>query len=311
MEPYIRMNTEFRKEAKSEFETNFYKLINNSVFGKTMKNLRNRVDVTIVRSWETEKIRRLVARPSYARHEIFRNDLAGIHMHKTRLLLNKPIYTGMTILENSKILMYNFFYNRMKARYGPKCELIYSDTDSLLMKIETDDVYRDMAEDLVLYDTSNYPKGHPLYSSKNKKLLGKMKDECAGRVIDEAVTIRPKMYSIMEEKEKNVKKAKKVKKNVVEKEIRHEQYKEALFEKKQFWNGMNILRSEGHEVYGMHVNKVSLSSFDTKRWVADDGVHTLAYGHKDIIRQTLPRLLEAEAVYLEAQPTVLRDQSRA
>jgi len=91
--------------------------------------------------------------------------------------LDKPIYTGMTILENSKILMYDFFYNQMKARYGQKCELIYTDTDSLLMEIETEDVYRDMVEDLVLYDTRYYPKEHPLYSSENQKVLGKMKDE--------------------------------------------------------------------------------------------------------------------------------------
>ena len=116
MGPYIRMNTESRKEAKSDFETNFCKLMNNSVFCKTMENLRNRVDVKIVRSWETDKIRRLMASPSYSRHEIFGNDLAGIHMHKTRLPLDKPIYTGMTILVNSKILMYVFFYNRMKTR---------------------------------------------------------------------------------------------------------------------------------------------------------------------------------------------------
>jgi len=116
MGPYIRMNTESRKEAKSDFETNFCKLMNNSVFCKTMENLRNRVDVKIVRSWETNKIRRLMASPSYSRHEIFGNDLAGIHMHKTRLPLDKPIYTGMTILVNSKILMYVFFYNRMKTR---------------------------------------------------------------------------------------------------------------------------------------------------------------------------------------------------
>jgi len=186
-------------------------------------------------------------------------------MNKTRLILNKPIYTGMTILENSKILMYDFFYNQMKARYGQKCDLIYTDTDSLLMEIETDDVYRDMAEGLDSYDTSNYPKEHPLHSSKNKKVLGKIEDECAGRVIDEAMAIRPKMYSIMEEKEKNDKKAKGVKKSVVEKEIQHEQYKEALFEKKQFWHGMNILLSESHEIYGMRVDKVSLLAFDTKR----------------------------------------------
>ena len=126
MEPYIRMNTEFRKQAKSDFETDFYKLINNSVFGKTMENLRNRVDVKIVRDWETDKIRKLLSSPSFDRFTFFGNDMAGIHMRKTKLVLNKPVYTGMMILDNSKILMYEFFYNHLKARYGQKCELIYT-----------------------------------------------------------------------------------------------------------------------------------------------------------------------------------------
>ena len=144
MEPYIRMNMEFRKQAKSDFETDFYKLVNNSVFGKTMENLRNSTDFKIVRDWEPEKIRKLVSSPSFHRFTIFGNDMAGIHMHKTRLVLNKPVYTGMTILENSKILMYDFFYNHLKFIYGPKCELIYTDTDSLLLNIQMEDVYKDM-----------------------------------------------------------------------------------------------------------------------------------------------------------------------
>ena len=114
MEPYIRMNTEFRKNSKSDFEKNFYKLMNNSDFGKIMENLRNRVDIKIVRSNETDKIRKLVASPLYSRHVMFSNDLFGIDMRKSRLLLNKPVYTGMTILDNSKILMYDFFYNELK-----------------------------------------------------------------------------------------------------------------------------------------------------------------------------------------------------
>ena len=120
MEPYIRMNTEFRKQARSDFETDFYKLMNNSVFGKTMENLRNRVDVKIVRAREDDKIRKLISSPSYSRFTVFGNDMAGIHMHKTKVVLNKPVYTGMTILENSKILMYDVFYNHLKAKYGPK-----------------------------------------------------------------------------------------------------------------------------------------------------------------------------------------------
>ena len=124
MEPYIRMNTEFRKQAKNDFEKNFYKLMNNSVFGKTMENLRKRTDIKIVRSDEKEKIRKLTANPLYAGFQLFSNNLSGIRRRKEKLVLNKPVYVGMTILDNSKILMYDFYYNKLKRQYGEKCELI-------------------------------------------------------------------------------------------------------------------------------------------------------------------------------------------
>ena len=244
-----------------------------------MENLRNRVDIKIVRSNEKDKIRKLVASPLYSRHVIFTNDLVGIDMRKSRLLLNKPVYTGMTILDNSKILMYDFFYNHLKKQYGKNCDVLYTDTDSLLLEIKTDDVYKDIKSNEKHYDTSDYPKEHPLHSTANKKVLGKLKDECAGIPISEVVCLRSKMYSILKADEKNIKKAKGVKKSVIKKQIKHEQYKETLFGTQQLWHGMNILRSEGHEIYGMHVNKISLSPFDSKRWIADDGVNTKACGY--------------------------------
>ena len=248
------------------------------------------------------KIRKLVASPLYARHVIFTNDLVGIDMHKSRLLLNKPVYTEMTILDKSKILMYDFFYNHLKKQYGEKCELLYTDTDSLLLKIETEDVYKDIKANENFYDTSDYPKGHPLHSTVNKKVLGKMKDECAGTPISEVVCLRSKMYSVMKADEKNIRKAKGVKKNVVKKQIKHEQYKQVLFSKEQLWHGMNILRSEGHEIYGMHINKISLSPFDSKRWIADDGVNTKAYGYNDWIEEmeALFATTEIKEIDLEA-----------
>ena len=223
MEPYIRMNTEFRKQAKSDFEKDFYKLMNNSVFGKTMENLRNRVYVNIVREWETDKICKLLSGPSFGRFAIFGNDMAGIHMHKTKLVLNKPVFTGMTILEKSKILMYDFFYNHLKAKYWQKCELIYTDTDSSIVNIQTEDVYKDMKEDSWLYDTSNYSKDHPLFDDLIFDDLGKMKDECGGNVIEEVVTVRPKMYSVNVGK-RIYKKGEGREKNVIEKVITHEHY---------------------------------------------------------------------------------------
>ncbi|KAK3794857.1 hypothetical protein RRG08_001008 [Elysia crispata] len=212
MEPYIRMNTELRKQATNAFEKDLYKLMNNSVFGKTMENLRKRVDVKLVRSHEEDKLRRLIASPSFARANIFDDGLAAIEVHKSRLVLNRPVYVGMSILDLSKTLMYDFYYGQLKNQYGDRCQLLYTDTDSLLLEIQTEDVYRDMGQHAELYDTSDYPREHPLHSVENKKVLGKMTDECAGRPIAEYIGLRPKMYSILEANGDNTKKAKGVKK---------------------------------------------------------------------------------------------------
>ena len=186
-------------------------MMNNSVFGKTMGNLRKRVDVKLVRSKEEGKLRRLIASPAFARANISDDDLAAIKVQESNLVLNHPVYLGMSILDLSKHLMYDFYYNQLKAQYGKSYQPLYTGTDSLLLEIETEDLYKD--------------QDHPLYSSANKKVLGKLKDECAERAIAEYVGVRPKMYSTLEAGGKNTKKAKGVKKNVVRKHIRHEQYK--------------------------------------------------------------------------------------
>ncbi|MEW8688988.1 MAG: hypothetical protein AB2556_24480, partial [Candidatus Thiodiazotropha sp.] len=121
----------------------------------------------------------------------------------------------------------------------------------------------------------------PLHSTENKKVLKKMKDECAGRSIAEYVGLHLKMCSILEASGKNIKKAKGVRKATVKKHIRHQQFKEALFEKQTFHHGMDVLRSERHRIYRQHLNKVSLSPFDSKRWIEGKRVDTLAYGHQD------------------------------
>ena len=299
MEPYIRLNTELRTAADNDFEKDLFKLMNNSVYGKTMENLRNRVDVKLVRADESDKLRRLIASPRYARANIFDDDLAAIQMHKSCLKLLKPIYVGMSVLDLSKHLMYDFYYNELKKQYGEHCQLLYTDTDSLLLEIQTENVYEDMGASVHLYDTSDYPKDHPQYSAANKKVVGKMKDECAGRLIAEYVGLRPKMYSILEADGRNIKKAKGVKKNVVRKNIYHDQYRETLLDKKTFRHGMDVLRSERHHIYGQHLNKISLSPFDSKRWISENGVDTLAYGHEELLAAQATRDAAAMDAYFD------------
>ena len=281
MKSYIDLNTNLRKEAKSAFEKDMFKLMNNAVFGKTMENVRNRTRVELVRSNEDAKMRKLISKPTYASHKIFSMDLGAVHMHKTKTYLNKPITVGMAILDLSKWLMYDFYYHNLKCKYNDNVNLLYTDTDSLLLEIKTKDIYSDMAKDSNMYDTSNYPKTHSLFSEKNKKVVGKMKDECEGNPIIEYIGLRPKMYSILTLNDAhNAKRAKGVKGAVTKKCITHENYKEALFDKKTFIHGMNFIRSEGHVIYSQRVNKVSLSPLDTKRFIHEDGVHTSAYGFR-------------------------------
>ena len=135
MEPYIRLNTDLRKQAKSAFENDFYKLMNNSVFGKTMENLRKRVDIKLVRTdgTENEKIRKIIAKPNFNRRIRFTDELSAIHVNETNLTLNKPIYVGFSVLDLSKRIMYDWYYNNLKKRYSENCTLLYTDTDSLLV----------------------------------------------------------------------------------------------------------------------------------------------------------------------------------
>ena len=187
--------------------------MNNSVFGKTMENLRKRVDVKLVRTdgSENEKLRKTITKPNFNRRIKFSNELSAMHVNKTHLTLNKPIYAGWPVLDLSKKMMYDCYYNSLKKRYGDKCTLLYTDTDSLLVDIKTDDIYKDMAETKDEYDFSNYPKDHPLNDETNKIVIGKMKDEYAGTPIAEYVGLRPKLYSILRSDEQLIKKAKGVK----------------------------------------------------------------------------------------------------
>ena len=283
MKPYIDKNTNLRAKAKNNFEKDYYKLMNNSVFGKTMENLRNRVDVRLVNT--KEKLRKLVAKPNFKSRKIFNENLVSVHMSKTSLLMNKPIYLGMCILDLSKIIMFDFHYNYIKSKYADKAKLLFTDTDSLMYEIETEDFYKDIAGDVKdRFDTSQYPENHPsgIPTGENKKVLGMMKDEAAGKIIKEFVGLRSKLYSLVMDDGGEIKKCKGIKKQVVESSIRHEHYKTCLTTGKELLRKQNILRSYEHEVYTEEVNKVALSALDDKRHILSDGMDTLALGHYKI-----------------------------
>ena len=283
MKPYIEMNTNLRTKAKNNFEKDFFKLMNNSVFGKTMENIRNRVNVKLVNT--EEKFKKLSAKPNYKSCKIFNENLISVHMKKTSLTMNKPVYLGMCILDLSKTIMYDFHYNYIKPKYGAKAKLLFTDTDSLMYEIETEDFYKDISKDVKdRFDTSDYPENHPsgIPTGINKKVLGMFKDEAAGKRIKEFVGLRAKLYSFVMEDGKENKRCKGVKKQVVESSITHEDYKTCLRTGKEQLRKQNILRSYEHEVYTEEVNKIALSSIDDKRYILDDGIHTLAWGHYKI-----------------------------
>jgi hypothetical protein len=284
LKKYIDLNTELRTNATNAFEKDFFKLMNNSVFGKTMENIENRVDIRLICD-EKEAVK-LVAKPNYDKCTIFDENLIAVHMKRTKLVYNKPIYLGMCILDLSKTLMYDFHYNYIKNKYGDAAKLLFTDTDSLAYEIKTDDFYADINGDVAdRFDTSEYPKDHPscIQTGVNKKVIGMFKDETAGKQIEEFVGLRAKLYSYkMHEDGGEHKKCKGVKKYVVKKTITHNDYKDCLFTKREQRRKMNVFRSHLHDIYTEEVNKIALSADDDKRIIMNDGIHTLAHGHYSV-----------------------------
>ena len=280
LKQYIDFNTEKRKNAKNAFEKDFFKLMNNSVFGKTMENIRKRVDGRLVN--DEKKLLKLTSKPTYVSSKIFNENLVAVHKIKETLTLNRPAYVGMCILDLSKTLMYDFHYNYIKKKYKDKAKLLFTDTDSLTYEIQAKDVYKDFWIDKDKFDNSDYPESSPYFNKTNKKVIGKFKDEAAGVPICEFVGLRSKMYSYIKDNEKGGKTAKGIKKNIIKNNINHLNYKETLFNNDQMMHKMKTIRSENHQLGSYEINKVSLSCFDDKRYIHDDGRTSYAYGHKNI-----------------------------
>ena len=277
LKQYIQFNTLKRTQAKNSFEKDFFKLMNNSVFGKTMENIRKRVDVRLIT--DEKKLLKMVSKPTYVSSKIFNKDLVAVHKIKETLTLNRPSYVGMCILDLSKTLMYDFHYNYIKEKYGNKAKLLFTDTDSLTYEIETDDVYRDFWNDKDRFDNSEYPESSPYFDKTNKKVIGKFKDEACSIPITEFIGLRSKMHSYIKDNNKGGKTAKGIKKNIINNNIKHTDYKNVLLENRQIQHTMKTIRSSKHQLGSYEINKISLSCFDDKRYILTNGIESLAYGH--------------------------------
>ena len=267
VEPYIKYNSERRAAARNAFEKDYYKLKNNSFFGKTMEDVRHRIDFRLLTSWED--MDRLSASPLFLDVDIFSENVVGVHMFKSKVVLDKPVYIGQAVLDYSKLEMYNLYYNILrKCPLIRQPELVGGDTDSFFLALHTDknvqlgDVFKNLSQ---YFDSSNYPQDHPLYSAANKAKLGCFKDEAAGKVIEEMILLRPKMYSMKYLGENvAIKRAKGISRHLVA-STSHESYREAFMSQRETNYDMTILRSKLHTIQTVTFRKRGLSAWEDKR----------------------------------------------
>ncbi|XP_057290811.1 uncharacterized protein LOC130613492 [Hydractinia symbiolongicarpus] len=278
---YIDHNTRLRTAAKNDFEKDFYKLMNLSVFGKTMENIRNHCNIQLV----TNEVNytKLVMKPNFKGGSRFNKHLLGVEMGKTEVKMNKPVYIGQAILDLSKLIIYDFHHDFMQPKYGSKLRLCYMDTDSFVYHIRTEDFYRDIAQDVeTRFDTSanNPGDNRPLPIGKNKKAVGLMKDELSGKIMTGFITLRAKLYAYVSLMKKGGDcKAKGIKRRVTNKSITFDDYRICLEEGVDVYKRHVLIQNKNHQIYTQKVSKLVLNRADDKRLVQPDHIAPLARGY--------------------------------
>ena len=277
LKDYINLNTELRKNSKNDLEKDLFKLMNNAIFGKSMENVLNRSNIKLINN-DPEKLLKLIRQPNFQNAYQISNKLCLVESTPIKTLFNKPIYLGACILETSKLHMYQFWYEHLKIKY--KVELIYTDTDSFIIQVETDDIYKDMLEDKNLYDFSEYPKDHPNYDIINKKFLGKFKDEMKSLIITEFIGLKPKMYSF-NYIDNNIILNNNVHKGVKNSiSLKHDEYKRSLYKEELIYKEFYNLQLNKQNIYLDKIKKIALNPFESKRyWI--DNINSLPYGYDE------------------------------
>ena len=306
LKEYIDLNTELRKNSKNDLEKDLFKLMNNAIFEKSMENVLNRSNIKLVNN-NPEKLLKLIKQPNFQNAYQISNRLAIVESRPIKTVFNKPIYMGACILEISKLHMYEFWYDHLKEKYSDKIKLIYTDTDSFVIEVEINDIYKDMYEDRHLYDFSEYPTNHPNFNLTNKKVYGTYKDDLNGKIITEFTADKPKMYSheyidnyldMLKNCEHNEYKSIKSKihsneyidnytilnKNKhkgikISVDLKHNEYKRALYKEKLIYKEFYNLQLNKQQIYLDKINKIALNPFDSKRhWL--NNIESVPYGYK-------------------------------
>ena len=284
-EKYISYNSQQRQSANNDFEKDYYKLKNNSLFGKTMENVRNRISFRLCNT--AEKLVTYSSRPLFLSATRFSEDLVGVELLKAIVDLDKPVYIGQAVLDLSKLVMFELRYQKLpkyERQFGGSIRILAGDTDSFFLEVTNISVSNQLLPEMLkddLLDSSNYPIHHPLYSSKNKARLGCIKDECASVPISDVVFLRPKCYSLLLASGKEHKRAKGVQKAVVKNIIRHQDYVDVVESAVPLYANVRGFRSHSHVISTETTNKRALSLFEDKRaWVDEN--RSYAYGHHAI-----------------------------
>lgn len=287
LKKYIDLNTDLRKIATTDFEKDFFKLMNNSVYGKTMENIEKRVNVILINNWEMIKNKfgaeKYISKPNFHSCSIFNENLVAIQMNRTSLYYNKPTYLGFCVLDLSKKLMYDFHYSYMMNKFNIlHLKMLYTDTDSLIYEVKTEDLYEDIKSDInEKFDTSNFlEKNQYNIPLINKKVLGLMKDENGGKIMKSFVGLRSKLYAITVDNQLTAK-AKGINYSVV-KTLCMNDYRKCIDGTQQVFKDMIRFRSIKHVIFSQIVNKIAICGKDDKRFIMENSINTYAWGHYKI-----------------------------
>ena len=257
LKDFVMFNTRKRMKATNMHEKDYFKLMVNFVYGKSIENLRKRINVKLVNN--KENYLEYTSQPTFVSQKIFDKNIVAIHRVKPVLLLNKTIYIGFSVLELSKLLMYDWHYNYFVNKFD--CSLLFIDTDSLVYEIRgVDDIYEKIYEGKDLFDFSVHSREFKFYDNSNKKVIGKMKYEMGGKVVSEFIGLKSKMYSLIRvDDEENIRA------KGINRDLKYDEFRDVLFNKKIIRHSMKRIQAKKYKLCTYNVCKVSLSCFHDKK----------------------------------------------